>query len=108
MKPAGGTMLGMSRTVSNGKTVEFEFIRIRQDGNGEIHFIAKPSGQKEASFKMINAGKREVTFENPEHDFPQKIVYRLEKDGSLGARIEGTSKGKTKAIDFRMEKVSCD
>lgn len=108
MKPAGGTMLGMSRTVSNAKTVEFEFIQIRQNENGKIHFIAKPSGQKEASFKMISAGKHEVTFENPEHNFPQRIIYRLEKDGSLAARIEGTINGKKKAIDFRMKKVSCD
>ena len=108
MKPAGRTMLGMSRTVSNAKTVEFEFIQIRQNESGEIHFIAKPSGQKEASFKMVSAGKHEITFENPEHDFPQRIIYRLEKDGFLAARIEGTNKGKTKAIDFRLEKVSCN
>lgn len=108
MKPAGRTMLGMSRTISNAKTVEFEFIQIRQDEKSEIHFIAKPSGQKEASFKMVSAGKYEITFENPKHDFPQRITYRLEADGTLAARIEGTSKGKTKAVDFRMKKVSCD
>jgi hypothetical protein len=108
MKPAGGTMLGMSRTVSNGKTLEFEFMQIRQEGSGEILFVAKPSGQKEASFKMVKGGKQEVTFENPGHDFPQRIIYRLDRDGALAARIEGISKGKLKAVDFLLRRISCE
>jgi hypothetical protein len=108
LKPAGGTMLGISRTVADGKTVEFEFMQIRQETNGEIRFIAKPSGQPEATFKLIKGGAREVIFENPQHDFPQRVIYRLQSDGSLLGRIEGVSKGKEKAIDFPMSRERCD
>ena len=107
MKPSGQTMLGMSRTVRNGKTVEYEFVQIREQ-EGDLFYIAKPSGQAEASFKLIQYSNQEAVFENPQHDFPQRIIYRLEKDGSLAAAIEGTSKGKLKRIDFPMKRVKCD
>lgn len=108
LKPAGGTMLGISRTVADGKTVEFEFTQIRQEANGEILFIAKPSGQPEATFKMIKGSTNEVIFENPQHDFPQRVIYRLQGDGSLLGRIEGVSKGKEKSVDFPMARARCD
>ncbi|MFZ0750164.1 MAG: DUF6265 family protein, partial [Pyrinomonadaceae bacterium] len=31
MKPGGGIMLGMARTVAQGKAAEFEFTQIRED-----------------------------------------------------------------------------
>lgn len=105
--PDGGTMLGTSRTVKGGKTVAYEFILIRENEAGEIHYTAKPSGQPEASFKLIRAGAREAVFENPAHDFPQRIIYRLKEDGSLQARIEGVSNGQLKGVDFPMKKLPC-
>ena len=108
LKPAGGTMLGISRTVADGKTVEFEFTQIRQDEKGDIYFIAKPSGQLEATFKLIKGSAHEVIFENPQHDFPQRVIYRLQSDGSLLGRIEGVSKGREKSVDFPMTRARCD
>jgi hypothetical protein len=108
MKPAGGTMLGMARTVANGKTVEYEFVQIRAEKDGAIYYVAKPSGQSEAAFKLIKLQNREAIFENPEHDFPQRIVYRLEPDGSLFARIEGTVKGNARGIDYPMKRARCE
>ena len=44
-------------------------------------------------------------FENPNHDFPQKISYKNE-DGNLHAWIEGPGKdGNWKKIDFYMAKA---
>jgi hypothetical protein len=108
MKPAGQTMLGMSRTIVSGKTREFEFIQIRQQENGDIFYVALPSGQNETWFKLVKMGEKEAVFENPEHDFPQRIIYRLENDGSLHARIEGMSKGQLKGIDFPMKRAKCE
>ena len=107
MKPAGGNMLGVSHTVAEGRTREFEFMRIMQDANGDIFFVANPSGQRDARFKLTTSTKTEARFENPNHDFPQRIIYRREGDTLLG-RIEGTSKGKDKSADFPLKRVSCD
>jgi hypothetical protein len=108
MKPSGKTMLGMSRNVANGRTVEYEFLRLHEEANGEIFYTAHPSGQNETSFKLVKLKEGEAVFENPEHDFPQRIIYKLEDNGSLNARIEGKSKGKERGVDFPMKRVACE
>ena len=105
--PAGGTMLGMSRMVSGGKTVAFEFLRITEDEDGWIWLVASPSGQETARFKLVNMSANEVIFENPEHDFPQRIIYRLDSDGNLVGRIEGEVNGTARAADFPMTRTKC-
>ena len=107
MRPSGGTMLGMSRTVVNGKTVEYEHLIIKHDGE-TIDYIATPSGQQQATFRLVKFSATEAVFENPEHDFPQRIIYRIKEDGSLHARIEGKMNGRARGIDFPFNKVSCD
>jgi hypothetical protein len=108
MKPAGGLMLGTARTIVLGKPAEFEFTQIRQDKDGSIYYVAKPSGQAEASFKLVKLENKEVVFENPEHDFPQRIIYRLEANGSLFARVEATVNGQVKAIDYLYHRSKCE
>jgi hypothetical protein len=106
-KLAGNMLLGMSHTVVDGKTRAFEFIRIVQEENGDIFLVAAPSGQAKARFKLARVADNEARFENPAHDFPQRIIYRRDGD-SLTGRIEGTSKGKDRAVDFPLKRVSCD
>jgi hypothetical protein len=76
--------MGVSRTVANGKTTEFEFLQIRDLPEG-LTYIAKPSNQPEAKFVASTKTANEVVFENPKHDFPQRIRYRLKGD-TLHAR----------------------
>jgi hypothetical protein len=105
LAPAGGTLIGVSRTVAGGKTVDYEFLQIRDTPDG-VTYTAKPSRQPEASFRMTSGTIDEVVFENPAHDFPQRIRYRVAKD-TLHARIEGTMNGKPSAIDFPYARVTC-
>lgn len=106
MAPSGDGMLGMSRTVAKGRIAEHEFLQIRVQ-DGRVVYIAKPSGQPEATFTAAKIGPREVVFENPAHDFPQRIIYRLQADGGIAARIEGMREGKVRGIDFPMKRVTC-
>ena len=64
-------------------------------------------GQAEASFKLLKRGAREVVFENLAHDFPQRVMYRLDGDTLIG-RIEGTEKGKPGSAEFPMRRVECE
>ena len=105
---AGGTMIGVSRTVRNGRTVEHEFMHIRLDAEGRAVYTAIPARQKEASFTAISLGDSAVTFENLAHDFPQRIVYKAVGEDRLAARIEGQRNDATRGIDFPMRRVSCD
>lgn len=99
MKPLGGTMLGMSRTVRNGKTVEYEYVQIREDG-GSLVYEARPSRQPAAQFPLTSLDEGVAVFENPAHDFPQRIIYRRTGQDEITARIEGSMKGQQRAVDF--------
>jgi hypothetical protein len=105
LAPAGGSLFGISRTVAGEQTVDFEFLQLRDLPDG-LTYIAKPSRQPEASFKMTTRTADEVVFENPQHDFPQRIRYRRSGD-ALHARIEGIVDGKPRAVDFPYVRVSC-
>lgn len=107
MLPVGNAMMGMSRTVRNDKMGAFEYLRIVEDETG-INYISKPSQNKEeTAFKLVKWAANEATFENPTHDFPQRIVYKLTSPEKLAARIEGTMNGKTGAVDFPMTRAKC-
>ena len=108
MKPAGGTMIGMSRTVRGGKTTGYEFIRIVTSDTG-IDYIAKPSSSKdETAFKLVKSSSSESVFENLAHDFPQRIIYRLQSPDALAARIEGSQNGKLNGMDIPMKRTKCE
>jgi len=107
MKPAGQTMLGLGRTVREGRTVSYEYLRLHVK-DGSIYYTARPSNAaSETPFKLARGSDTEAVFENPEHDFPQRLIYRRLPDGSLAARIEGTVKGKQRAQDFSFQRVAC-
>jgi len=95
---AGATMMGMSRTVAGEKTVEFEYLRIEQRADG-IYYVAHPKARCPGTdFKLTRASANEAVFENPQHDFPKRIIYRKGADDSLTASVDG-GEG-TKAISY--------
>jgi hypothetical protein len=106
MAPKGGAMLGMGRTIADGALREYEFLMLRVEGS-DILYVAKPSGQPEASFKLAQIKDGAAVFENPAHDFPQRIIYRRESADRLVARIEGVRNGQSRGIDFPFKRVSC-
>ena len=107
MPPAGGMMLGASRTVAGDRVVEFEQVRLTLNGE-RLVYTAIPSGQSEAEFTATSLTDRGFTVENPAHDFPQRIIYRRQGADSLVARIEGPGSNGTKGFDYAMARVSCE
>lgn len=86
--PAGGTMIGMGRTVVGDKTAEFEFLRVEQRGH-EIYYVANPNANcPQTDFKLTRLTAQEAIFENPAHDYPKRVTYRKNADGSLLASID--------------------
>jgi hypothetical protein len=108
LAPAAGAMLGMSRTIRGGKMIEYEFMRISQTAEGQLVYTAMPSGQRETSFALTSQTERELVFENPGHDFPQRIIYRLDNGGRLLARAEALRAGQLRGVDFPMRRVACE
>jgi len=98
---AGGSMMGMSRTVAGEKTVEFEYLRIEQRTDG-VYYVAHPKARCPGTdFKLTRASATEAVFENPQHDFPKRIIYRKSGDDSLTASIDGGEGTKAMSFAFR-------
>jgi hypothetical protein len=100
-------MLGTSRLVRNGRTVQWEFMRIVQSDDGGIEYIASPSGQATTIFRLLTLNDRKVVFENAAHDFPQRVVYERHSGERLVAHIEGTIDGNERRMDFPMTRTTC-
>ena len=87
LPPAGGMLIGMSRTVRDGKVESFEFMRIVVDGDA-ASFHVQPNGVPPIVFAMEERGEGWIRFANEAHDFPNRIEYRRNGEG-LSAWIAG-------------------
>ena len=87
LAPGGGMMTGMHRDVKGAKATSFEFLRI-VSLDGGLAYLAQPFGQPPTSFRLTEWKPNRVVFANPQHDFPQRILYWLQ-DAKLCARVEG-------------------
>ena len=104
---AGGSMLGLGRTVSGNRTVSFEFMQFRIE-NGSLVFLPQPQGGTRVSFPLKDSYAEKVTFENLKHDFPQRVIYERKGKALMWASIEGTQNGKPAREEFVMHKVRCN
>jgi len=105
MEPKAHSMVSAGRTVQGDKLVEFEQVVIREQ-DGQLAYEAHPSGQPSAVFLSWSVGDQEVIFENPQHDFPQRVGDKRDRD-SLLAWIEGTRNGQLRRIECPYRRVAC-
>lgn len=103
--PHGGMMLGNSQMVGEGATRFFELVQIVGDESGVVYHPAFDGQKAKVGFRLVRLEGQEAVFENPEHDYPQRIVYRSPEPGQLQARIE-LMDGE-KAQGFAMEAIPC-
>lgn len=103
MSPRGELMVGMQRTVRPQKRTFFENLRTEEADAG-IVYVASARGEGETRFLLIEAVPGKAVFENPEHDFPRRIIYWMDEDGRLRARIEGESDGAPRIADWTWDR----
>lgn len=109
MAPSGDAMLGMNRTLKNGKMSEFEFLRIIEK-SGTLYYVALPSANDSpTSFELKSVSATSVVFENLGHDFPQTITYSLTGTNALTAAVEGkgSERPRRRRIEFPMKRIKC-
>jgi hypothetical protein len=106
LPPSKNQMLGFSETRIGDKTHSWEFMRIEKTDSGLV-FHAMPAGQAAASFDLRSDEDGLLIFENPEHDFPQAVIYRLPTGDQLEARIEGVLRGELQVIPFDKQRFDC-
>jgi hypothetical protein len=105
-RASGGNLMGISRTFRGSRMVDSEFMRIDLRGSDLIFTPRIGTRQTPVEFRLKSQSAMEVVFENPAHDFPQRVIYRA-AEGGLTGRIEGDEKGKFKSQDYPMKSSSC-
>lgn len=107
----GDMMLGVGHTVTDGKTQDYEYIRLELRPDG-VYYVGLPSGEKETAFKLSGSraidGDTEFTFTNTVDAFPQRIVYRRATQGWLYATVEGKLNGEDRKVIYPMRRIGCE
>lgn len=101
------TYAGKSSFVVGKDTVSSETIALGVRG-GKLLYIPTVKDQNNGqpvtfTEKMVTAS--EMIFENPAHDFPQRITYTHSADDSLVAVISGMKAAQEKSLKFPMRRV---
>lgn len=107
MAPRGGMMMGMARTFVRDTLREYEFVVIREV-DGKVQYEAKPSGQPAATFPQKTLTDTLVEFEDPAHDYPQRIGYRKAGADSVIAWIDGTTSQGSRRVEFPYARARCE
>src|SRR4030095_7210536 len=94
-------VIGMTRYVRNGRVVDFEFTTVERTDSTFV-MTPRPKGVKSDAFPLKEIADGRATWENLGHDFPQRIIYRRGADGSLIARIEGTTSAGERHVEWTM------
>jgi len=106
LAPKGGLMLGLGRTVKDGKAVDFEFMRIEERG-GTLVYLASPGGKPATPFPLAALDATSAAFESA-LEFPRRVSYRKNPDGTLTARIEGVRNGKPAVREWTWKRLPKD
>jgi hypothetical protein len=102
----GGVMLGMSRASVSGELREYEFVMLKAVGS-TLEYRVQAGKQPEVVFVAKHPSAKEAVFENPEHDFPKRVAYRMVTPDSIAAWIDGGEGDKGKRVEYPYHRVDC-
>lgn len=80
-----------------------------EERNGALSYIVITPNQNNAqpvAFKLNKNVSDKLTFENPDHDYPNTITYHKAGNDSIVAEISGLKDGKQQNEVFKMKKVN--
>lgn len=106
-KENDSTLSGYSYAVRNGDTIVTERL-LWQIRGGESYYIPTVDGQNDNEaivFKLSSNLANQWIFENPTHDFPQKITYTKIDENQLTAEISAKTDSSERKIAFPMRRV---
>jgi hypothetical protein len=106
-KTNDSTYAGKCFMVKGKDTSVQETMELRTEGK-DIYYVPTVIGQnndKPVSFKLISSSNHTMVFENPGHDFPQSIAYKMMSADSLIASIYGKTNGKEHIEYFPMARI---
>ncbi len=94
---------GVSYKINEGNVVVSEYLEITEEDNEIIYTATVPNQNNGVGvdFKLSKIDTT-FTFENPDHDFPKKIVYQKLNETEVYIHV---SDGKRKGFSYKMRKL---
>lgn len=105
-KENDSTFKGYSHIIQDRDTVFSESIIINQRRDS-LYYIVNVDDQnagESVSFTLTSSADDTYIFENPNHDFPTKIVYNKINNDSIFAEVSGEMGGQNRKVDFPMKR----
>jgi len=87
-------------------TLHSETIKL-DETDGILTYTPTVIGQnnnKPVPFKLTSSTENQLVFENPQHDYPQKIVYDFINNDSIVATISGRQQGRLSSDRFSLSR----
>ncbi|MBS4056032.1 MAG: hypothetical protein KGZ82_01795 [Bacteroidales bacterium] len=99
--------VGYAYSINNGTDTMFsEKLRIAQVDDSVYYqaIVHRQNQGRRVSFALVEYNKNHWVFENPAHDYPNRITYRIDENNRLYTRVENME-GK-KVIEFSFRKIN--
>lgn len=106
VKKSNDEFTGKSVKINGRDTILLETITMVRS-NESLFYIPTVSNQNQGKPVKFYCSRRQdslLVFENPQHDFPQQISYKLITKDSIVATISGLYKGQQRSNHFYMKK----
>lgn len=101
---ANNSLHGFSYRVNGADTVRLEQLRFAKEGDRFLYIPDVPGNRGPVQFKVTDYDQNSFVAENPQHDFPKRIRYRLIRGDTLD-RIEASIEGDGKVIPFHYRRL---
>lgn len=105
-KASESELKGKAYLIKKGEIVNTEILSIRENATGIFYIADVSHNPSPVSFKLTNLTDCSFIFENPEHDFPQKITYENKDNQFLYAAVEAVMNGKIKKIEYNLKRIA--
>lgn len=105
-KKNDSTYTATSFFIIDKDTVHSESVELTQLKEELIYrpTVKGQNNDEPVDFKLTSDSENTFTFENPKHDYPQKIVYKKVNEKNLVATISGIQQGKQSSESYPMKK----
>ena len=100
------TFAGQSYFINKKDTIHNETIDLIED-NGILKYVTTIKGENQnlpTTFNFSETEENELKFENPKHDYPSLIFYKLKDSLNIDIIISGKQLGKNSSEVFKMVK----
>ncbi|MHC5011008.1 MAG: DUF6265 family protein [Planctomycetota bacterium] len=104
---AGGEVLSVNKEIRDGHVVSFEFERFFVQ-DGAVVMTPYVGGRRSVAFQLTTLDReaRRAVFENPEHDFPQRIEYHRAAEDRLVITVTALKDGRHEGFRLDLARVA--